>query len=171
MTRIVWLFAVIMSPLVSGCGPKEETADEKFQREVAKIKQQTFSDAVANLDRLNKWFDSDRGSPAPYGIAACKATIGILMGRDPRTMTATLREKVHVISYRRPDGDRWSYLCEATPTKVQWATFENGTPGSWRLADEVSYRVAGKELTVSMAGPETDKKTHRFQMPSLKQIN
>lgn len=89
--------------------------------------------------------------------AICKAGIAVVMGRDPRTMTAfTSAGEVH-ISYIRPsDGTRWRTKCKLDGSKIIWASDMPTDTGRWRTDPEdglLLYEISGEgsrtKVTVS----------------------
>lgn len=79
----------------------------------------------------------------------CRATIGALMGRDPKIIKVDKVDAgVVYVRYIRPtDGTTWNQRCRFNGTRVIWAT----ETGRWRVdpADEV-INYAATQTTLSI---------------------
>jgi hypothetical protein len=93
---------------------------------------------------------SSAAAPASFSQAQiCRATIGAIMGRDPKIIKADKVDAgVVYVSYIRPsDGTAWNQRCMFNGARVIWAT----ETGRWRAdpADEViSYAATQTTLTI-----------------------
>jgi hypothetical protein len=80
----------------------------------------------------------------------CRATIGAVMGRDPRIIKVSSVDLgiIHV-SYLRPDdGTLWEQRCRIDGQKVVWAT----KSGRWRedpMDEVITYTATGALLTIN----------------------
>ncbi len=80
----------------------------------------------------------------------CRATIGTIMGRDPKIIKVNkVDADVIYLSYTRADdGSVWSQRCRIEGSKVIWAT----TTGRWRehpLDEVITYAVTPTALTIN----------------------
>lgn len=88
-----------------------------------------------------------------HSVAAdsvCKAAIGTIMGREPRSMTTDgITESTVFISYvRADDGIRWAYRCRFEGNRVVWGNAD----GRWRTdpADSVvTFAISGQTVTIT----------------------
>ena len=79
----------------------------------------------------------------------CRATIGAIMGRDPKIIKMDKAEAdvIHVSYIRANDGTAWNQRCRIQGMKVIWAT----ETGRWRddpLDEVISYTVTPTTLTI-----------------------
>jgi hypothetical protein len=80
----------------------------------------------------------------------CRATIGAVMGRDPKIIkVSSVDSGIIHLSYLRPDdGTFWEQRCRIEGQKVIWAT----KSGRWRedpMDEVITYTATGATLTVS----------------------
>lgn len=107
-------------------------------------------------EEIQKGFRSS-SSPEPPASGAsgvtpaqiCRATIGAVMGRDPRIISVDREEGgITYVSYRRPDdGKLWSHKCKVEGNSVIWGMRD----GRWRdhpLDGTVSYGLSGNVLII-----------------------
>lgn len=92
----------------------------------------------------------------------CKAGIGMLMGRDPKTMSIT-GTAVGVVSlnYTRPsDGSRWAYRCKVEGPRIMWAS----DTGRWRddpRDEQLLYSIVGDSIEVTERLPGSGDSTRK----------
>lgn len=93
----------------------------------------------------------------------CKAAIAVEMGRKAKSMK-TLQQNPPEISYRREDGDNFTYRCKLDGGIVVWRTYfsDSGEWGRWRdqyaEGDALTaWTVSGGTLTINndMSGVQT----------------
>lgn len=80
----------------------------------------------------------------------CRATIGAVMGRDPKTIKVSKVDSgiIHVSYSRSDDGTIWEQRCRIDGQKIVWAT----NSGRWRehpLDEVITHAVSGTSLTIS----------------------
>ncbi len=117
-------------------------------------------------------------SPASPSLSAkqtamvCKAGIAIMMGRDPKTMTATPQGGgLTRIQYRRPDDNKvWKTDCRIDGDRFMWRgvdSFGDDGPGRWRDSPEdevITYTVnsSAVAMTETFSDGSVVKETYRF---------
>lgn len=167
------VLASIICTTLAGCGDSRsdyEKTQDKIESEYQASRTAATSNAVADLNRQDREWESSKG-PAPHGLAACKASIGVLMSQEPRIMTGRiLGENRFSVSYRREDGTRWEYRCEARPNRLRWTLFENGREGRQRQEDDIRYSVKGNVLSLMMRGVDGKDYSWRFGLPAVREI-
>lgn len=165
--------ALMLCIALLGCGDNrsdDEKAQEKIEADYQAARAAATSNAIASLDRQEREWEASTG-PAPHGLAACKASIGILMSQEPRIMAGReLGDNRFSVSYRREDGTRWEYRCEAKPNQLRWSTFEDGQEGPQRQEDNVRYSVESGILNVTMRGMDGQDYSWRFRLPAVQEI-
>lgn len=98
----------------------------------------------------------------------CRATIGAVMGRDPKIIKVSKVESgiIHV-SYSRPDdGTIWEQRCRIEGQKVIWAT----ETGRWRehpLDEVITYAVTGASLTITQKFTDGSASTKSYTRAQL----
>jgi hypothetical protein len=98
----------------------------------------------------------------------CRATIGAVMGRDPKIIKVSSVDSgiVHV-SYSRPDdGTLWEQRCRFEGQKVIWAT----KAGRWRelpVDEVITYSVTGASLTISQKFADGSTSTKSYTRAQL----
>lgn len=95
-------------------------------------------------------FAQSPNAAAPERV--CRSVIGMEMGRDPKTISASRSGDSVFLQYRRPqDGSMFRYECRVEGSSVVWAAIINGTRGRWRDEREdtaSTFRVEGRNLVV-----------------------
>ena len=75
----------------------------------------------------------------------CKATISIVMGREPSVMSVDrVSGGVVHLSYTRSDGTHWGYRCKLQGNRAIWAT----DTGPWR-GSIITYSIHGTGLSIA----------------------
>lgn len=79
----------------------------------------------------------------------CRATIGAVMGRDPKIIKVSKVETgiVHLHYSRPDDGSIWEHRCRLEGQKVIWAT----KTGRWRehpMDEVITYAVSKTSVTI-----------------------
>lgn len=79
----------------------------------------------------------------------CRATIGAVMGRDPKTIkiAKVVVGDIYTSYLRNDDGTVWSNRCRVDITRVYWAT----ATGRWRvhpLDEVITYSITPTTLTI-----------------------
>ena len=95
----------------------------------------------------------------------CIAAIASVMNRDPSTMTTQrTAEGIVLVSYRRPDGDSFTYKCRVEGSRVLW-----GNPdGRWRdhpMDSKVTYRESGDTVSITETWPDGSTTTKDIEVP------
>lgn len=68
----------------------------------------------------------------------CKGAIGLVMGRDPSTMSVTQDGAIWIVSYVRPsDNSTWKQQCQVSGPRLLWGSHL----GRWRNEDNLSYSI------------------------------
>lgn len=68
----------------------------------------------------------------------CKGAIGLVMGRDPRTMAVVQEGSVWIVSYlRAADNTTWAQQCKVTGSTLLWGSHR----GRWRTEDNLSFTI------------------------------
>lgn len=143
-------------------------------------------EAQARAEAAQGAVDELASNPAPYQPSkfagppltdkqrtmVCKAGIAILMGRDPKTMTATPQGGgLTRIQYRRPDDNKlWKTDCRIDGSRFMWRgvdSFGDDGPGRWRdSADDevITFAINGKKVTMTetFSDGSVVKETYRF---------
>jgi hypothetical protein len=95
---------------------------------------------------------------APFGVPAiCRAAIGSIAGRDPKSIHTSLStEGVLFLTYTRPfDNFVWTYRCRVEGDRVLWAS----EPGRWRddpKDDKVFFEVVGSGTQLRIIRKQAD---------------
>lgn len=102
------------------------------------------------------------------GPQICKATIAMIMGRDPSIIrTDRVENGVVYLSYVRPDdGTRWTYRCRIDGKRVLWGSVD----GRWRdhPDDEVvTYAVRGGQLHIEERYSDGSANQESFSLEQL----
>ncbi len=157
----------LLAAFLTACGgtkSDEGVADGVKASNVAALNQPVATEPLDNT--------SQRPLTLSQAANVCKAGVGILMGRDPKTMTAkALPNEITRIEYKRPsDGKLWKHECRIDGDRVITRgvdMFGNDGPGRWRdgLDDEViTFKIAGDTVAVhdDYGDGSTDDRTYRF---------
>ncbi len=144
--------------LVGYCSYQSEQPDNADQKQVrAEPPQQAVEQTSSDL----KPFQAVKVvAPTLTGKEremVCKAGIAIMMGRDPKTMTAKPQGGgVTRIQYRRPDDNKlWKMDCRIDGNRFMWRgvdSFGNDGPGRWRNSPEdevINFSISGKVITMT----------------------
>ena len=88
-------------------------------------------------------------SPTFSGQQICKAAVGAIMGRDPKTIKVKKNEAgIVYLHYVRPDdGTKWALRCKIEGEKIIWAS----DTGRWRnhpMDETVTYNTNGKFIDI-----------------------
>ena len=156
-----------------GCGDNRsdyEKAEEKIESDYQEARAAGMREAMADVDRQDREWEASQG-PAPFGLPACKASVGILMSQNPKIMSGrTLEANKFAVSYRREDGTRWEYRCEVRSDRLRWALFEDGQEGRQRQEDDIRYRVKSGVLSITIRGIDGEDYPYEFSVPGLRKI-
>jgi len=86
----------------------------------------------------------------------CKAAISVEMGRPSKMMKLEQPGDEPLISYQRPDGDRFRYICKIEKERVVWRTYLSDTNswGRWRNSESygdavTTFAIARGALIIS----------------------
>jgi hypothetical protein len=79
----------------------------------------------------------------------CKAGIGVVMGRDPKTIKVDRAQSdaIYFSYVRADDGKRWAYKCKIEGDKIIWGADD----GRWRTHPDdsvITFNVRASTLTV-----------------------
>ena len=108
------------------------------------------------------------GAPVFTEQQICKAAVGAIMGRDPKTMKVTKSEAgiVYLYYVRPDDSSKWAYRCKLEGSKIFWAS----ETGRWRTdpADEtITYKVNGSTLDIVQAFTDGSASTESYKASEL----
>lgn len=99
----------------------------------------------------------------------CRATIGAIMGRDPKIIRVdqTRGDDIYVSYIRSDDLTEWYHRCRIDITRVYWAT----ASGRWRVdpRDEViTYATTPTTLTIHQKFNDGSSSTKSFTHAQLR---
>ena len=98
----------------------------------------------------------------------CKATISIVMGKNPTIMkTDRIDDNIVYVSYVRPDdGKHWAYRCKLENSNVIWGS----DTGRWRTHSsdsKITFSVSGNNLDISEIYSDGSTKQESFTLQQL----
>jgi hypothetical protein len=102
----------------------------------------------------------------------CKAGIGLVMGKSPAIIKATVAGNEVRLSYiRADDGSTWKYKCKVEGSRVLWGA----DPGRWRTHPDdepLFYAVTGSgasaRLTIEERYQDGSSRKKTFSLGDLK---